>query len=624
MATILVSSAAALASAASTAQPGDDVVISAGTYRASAGAGWTFSVSGTSGNRITYRAEAGARVTLKPAASDTPSFICRVSGDYVTLRDIEITEPDTAPSGLSNAALIVYGDGVRLVYMDVHDNPARQGLTLAAGAEDFDDYGSRYYRNGEYTPPSNAIHGAYLQSVTTTAGKRFTETMLFDNMAIGFHAFTTSDGHVLDKYALEGVAAWGNGLVFGGSAQPNLHIGTNAEHVSSMTVRRCFTHHDFDVQNGYNGRLGFNDDEPNTDGLVEDCVFAGGLYPMRLIGWDGMTYRRNRHVGMRMSSPANLYAAISVEDQADNTTIDNNEYWRRNDWTIANRRVGLVNTPYDTLAAWTAATGWDANSVAYEGKPTSNWVYVRPHVSPGNASRAHIIAYNWEESATVDVAAEDLAGYLYHGDSYSIASAYDQWTEIASGTYDARGITIAHDPSSPYSDFAVYIITRGQSMTTTPAAIRDSLVTAIQALSPQTHAAEAFRFAPRMHQYTDFREWAGANDSACFRKFDIVFGEENPAGAMDQDTWRVDATLQLVVSYPAHHAKYGRDNSGDMADTMHQDLVQLATAIGLYGRANYPASAIPKLPEAKEFEDGEGVRFAVLTMGVEYYLDTIP
>ena len=161
---------------------------------------------------------------------------------------------------------------------------------------------------------------------------------------------------------------------------------------------------------------------------------------------------------------------------------------------------------------------------------------------------------------------------------------------------------------------------------TTFGAIRDKLVTTIQDLTPARLAHELFRYAPRVGvEYlsgTDLRGWAEDNDGSCFRLFDITVGTTAPAGMSDEDIQREEAVLEVVLCYPVHLAKYGSDNSGEMADFMEQDIRQIRASIGVHGAANWVSGATPKLPEDVSYEDGEGVRFAVLRLGCEYYYDT--
>jgi hypothetical protein len=163
---------------------------------------------------------------------------------------------------------------------------------------------------------------------------------------------------------------------------------------------------------------------------------------------------------------------------------------------------------------------------------------------------------------------------------------------------------------------------------TTFGAIRDQLVTTIKALTPARLASSTYRFAPRIPvEYHDeannLRGWAEENPSDCFRVYDVVQQGWLPSGTSDGDIQGRMATLELVVAYPDLYGLYGVDGSAEQADVMEADISQVAATVGLHGAGNWVSGATPMEPEEVTFEDGENVRFAVLTLGFHYYYDTV-
>jgi hypothetical protein len=154
-------------------------------------------------------------------------------------------------------------------------------------------------------------------------------------------------------------------------------------------------------------------------------------------------------------------------------------------------------------------------------------------------------------------------------------------------------------------------------MATTLAAIRSSLVTAIDALTPSTHASVTYTFAPRLEVGADLRAWAESNDAAAWRVYDLVAGAFDPVGVWDQVAQRRAQRVELVVAYPHHYGIAGPLNESDLHDMAEADVVQLLGAVGLQGAGNYPAGAVPVAVEHR-VEVGDGITYGVLDLTVEY------
>lgn len=154
--------------------------------------------------------------------------------------------------------------------------------------------------------------------------------------------------------------------------------------------------------------------------------------------------------------------------------------------------------------------------------------------------------------------------------------------------------------------------------TTTRAAIRDALVSAIEALTPKSLRSKGFRYS--RHETADFRVWADDNDNAVFRDFVIEFDDWSPFGVSDGLIQRRETELTLIVAYPSHWALYAKqgDSRRALEDVLEEDLSQLVKTIGIHGSGNYPSGSCPKLDQTVSLEVGEGVTFGVIEVAIEY------
>jgi hypothetical protein len=155
--------------------------------------------------------------------------------------------------------------------------------------------------------------------------------------------------------------------------------------------------------------------------------------------------------------------------------------------------------------------------------------------------------------------------------------------------------------------------------TTTRAEIRDSLVSAIIAASPDMLASKGWRYS--RHETADFRTWAQDNDAAVFREFVLEWEPWEPFGVSDGLVQRRQGGFSVVVAYPHHWAIYQREGDArrSMEDLIERDMTIIADAVGIHGSANYPSGACPKLDQQVSIEIGEGVSFGVLEVALEWY-----
>lgn len=160
-------------------------------------------------------------------------------------------------------------------------------------------------------------------------------------------------------------------------------------------------------------------------------------------------------------------------------------------------------------------------------------------------------------------------------------------------------------------------------MTTTAAAIRDTMTAAVTALVPRSVSTDRF------HLYdedgTTFQAWASENPQASFRWFSILdTGVRAPPSVMGGNYQRDRVTFEVVVAYP-HTNRYGPDAGREREDVIEQDQRQLEHALGPFGAASYGVDVSPLvIPGQTPRWDRVDVKEVVLLVGTvafEYWRD---
>lgn len=151
-------------------------------------------------------------------------------------------------------------------------------------------------------------------------------------------------------------------------------------------------------------------------------------------------------------------------------------------------------------------------------------------------------------------------------------------------------------------------------MATTSAAIRDEMITLLQALTPLALAATPYR----VHREAgDFRQWAVEHANACMRRFSV---RDNFIVTMPDVTgldleW-VQTTFTLVVAYPATY-RAGADGMRDSDDLIEKDMHQIDGTIGTRGYGNYTAGTVTT--ESMGITESDEVRLLEMDFLVRYY-----
>ena len=153
-------------------------------------------------------------------------------------------------------------------------------------------------------------------------------------------------------------------------------------------------------------------------------------------------------------------------------------------------------------------------------------------------------------------------------------------------------------------------------MSTTFAAIRTEQVALIRAITPSSLASVSFVAAL---DERNFRDWADANPTACFRRFSIRDRLElEPPDVSNADVEWTGCREEILVAYPLDY-RYGEGNQRDLESVLREDLYLLDDQLGPYGYDNYSAAVATDLEVAAETMDN--VVILVLSYRLRYYRD---
>ncbi len=155
---------------------------------------------------------------------------------------------------------------------------------------------------------------------------------------------------------------------------------------------------------------------------------------------------------------------------------------------------------------------------------------------------------------------------------------------------------------------------------TTASAIRDRVITLLEALTPNSLSHDKFR-KYRNEGKADFESWVATSPQGGFRRFQVRdTGQDyvTEVSNTDQDERRL--TLEIRIAYP-QTARTGRDQALDRDDVADEDFHQIDYKIGIYGRANFTVAlecdACPMGLE-KTRAPGDGVDVMTMTCRFTY------
>lgn len=155
-------------------------------------------------------------------------------------------------------------------------------------------------------------------------------------------------------------------------------------------------------------------------------------------------------------------------------------------------------------------------------------------------------------------------------------------------------------------------------MTTTSAAIRDRIVTVIEALVPTTQSNVRFR---HHREEFDFRGWADGHPDACLRRFSVRdLGDAKPALVSNTDVELVRAIFEIVIAYPLSY-RFGSGNLLGVEDVIDQDRHQVEHVAGMRGYANFTAAtgAEASWVDGETARETGATRRLVIAQTMEFY-----
>jgi hypothetical protein len=158
--------------------------------------------------------------------------------------------------------------------------------------------------------------------------------------------------------------------------------------------------------------------------------------------------------------------------------------------------------------------------------------------------------------------------------------------------------------------------------TTNERTIRDWIVTLISQVAPVILPGTGF-VPYRNEGDGDFVAWCEANPTSSLRRYQVRdTGVDVPPDVSNLDVeWRT-VTFSILVAYPQSH-RYGAQNALDRDDAMSTDQINIESAVGLRGYANFTGAN----PNASWMLDGYSVErriggacdFLIITQTMGYY-----
>ena len=391
----------------SAVKPGDTIWVRAGVHRVNNFPTQFKSVlAGTAAQPITVRAWPGERATID-------GNIQLLTGGWVNYWGLEImdslpnrTSTQTGPwpttwwETMSNGQQTDYCvsgvdlrvPNVKFINCVIHDNVGG-GFGVDILADGSEVYGSLSYYNGWQGADRGHGHGLYLQNAGP-ASTKITDSMFFENYALGIQSTGAGPSPVADDVDIEGNAMFMNGIL-STQHQQNFLVGP-FQGVSQNPI------------------------------VVSNCVYdINGSGSDTFMGYDG---------GMANANIAGNYFGTSVQfGPQSGMTLAGNTFCAG---TIAVTQSAYPNNTYLTVPP---ATGTK--------------IMVRPNRY--EAGRANIIIYNWGQASTVNVDISTIG--LNVGDQYELHNVQDFYADIITGTYSGGTITIpmtGHTVAAPTSHTA--------------------------------------------------------------------------------------------------------------------------------------------------------------------------
>jgi hypothetical protein len=197
------------------AGPGDTILLRGGTYYGP----FVSHLTGTPTAPIQVRPFPGERVTIDGVAQPGAAAVT-VHGSHTWYRDFEVTNTSRSRDAERGIGVNVFGAGVHLVNLVVHDTG--NGFGLWSPAIDAELYGSIIYDVGWQQNGRGSGHSIYVQNETGV--KRLVDNVLFNGYSFGIHAY--SEQGEIDNLHIEGNVSFNHGVLApNGDLQANILVG---------------------------------------------------------------------------------------------------------------------------------------------------------------------------------------------------------------------------------------------------------------------------------------------------------------------------------------------------------------------------------------------------------------
>lgn len=392
-------------------KPGDTIYLRAGTY--GSGGMWKVNskLTGTSGNYITVRGMPGEEAVIDGMVD--------VYGGWTIFRNLRVMNSDTDRltdrSGSNpgdiyrGAAFRIFGDNNRIINNVIHDQA--NGIEPWSDALNTEVYGNIVFNNGWNAPDRGHGHGIYAQNSIQSSTKTIIDNISFNNFGeYSLHIF----GQDPYMYNFDVI---GN-VFFNGSVQ----IGAEKP-ISGVFYKSNY------MWNG-KARFGYSDNYgDNEDLTILDSIFVYNFDVMDLKWWKWLYVKDNIIVCLDDSAKLIFYE--------DSDSIDAHS-WDRNSWYSNASDPFSIDWEYYDWAEWKSITGFDPNGSFSSGTPAGTDVFVRPNAYENK--RGHVIIYNWDGNATVEVDISSLGFEI--GDVYFFHQVQNYNEDTIEGTYDGSTISM--------------------------------------------------------------------------------------------------------------------------------------------------------------------------------------
>ena len=371
-----------------------------------------------------------------------------VAGNYVTVRDLEITISNPNRRACRRMGIALQGIGTKGVNLIVHD--AGVGMFAFEGQQGGEVYGSIFYNNGWVASSASKCssgdqvvgptgYGIYMQSVNPYT-KVIEDNIFTHNYNFGVHGYST--GGKTKGFAINRNAFLSNGDQPAAFAGNNFFLGGSVERLSG-------TNNYF-----YKGGVEFGGNNA-VDANLTNSLYS--LAPLQIHGFQTVTFTGHKIFG----GPSN-YGFVEIfngdlPNQA-NYTWNNNQYFNTQAYNLP-FNIETFNT--FKLAGWRSNTGFDSNTLLENGdipqhRPTGVDYVVNPNKY--QAGRANIFVANWDRLDTVSINLQNAG--LANGQAYEIRDAQNIFgAPVFSAVYSAANpiITLPMTGTAvtaPYGDAA--------------------------------------------------------------------------------------------------------------------------------------------------------------------------